>query len=139
KHNVRTVIGQMDALLKAPLGESPFVQMAKADAPAFRKQLEDLEKLQIRPAIQRYRDFLRDTYVNGAREAIGVIANPDGAACYEASVKYYATVAMTPKEVHDLGLAQMEKIQNEMRQIGQRSFTTSDPIALLKLVRNDPK
>lgn len=139
KHNVQTVIGQMDALLKAPIAESPFVQMAKKDAPAFRKQLEDLEKTQIRQAIQRYRDFLRDVYVKGAREAIGVSANPDGGACYEASVKYYATVAMTPKEVHDLGLSQMDKIQTEMRQIGERSFNTSDPIALLKLVRTDPK
>ncbi|HYN10413.1 MAG TPA: DUF885 domain-containing protein [Vicinamibacterales bacterium] len=139
KHNVRTVIGQMDALLKAPLAESPFVQMAKADMPEFRKQLEALEKTQIRPAIQRYRDFLRDEYVAGAREEIGVSANPNGAACYEASVKYYATVAMTPKAVHDLGLAQMEKIQTEMRQIGERFFKTSDPIALLKLVRSDPK
>ncbi len=139
KHNVQTVIGQMDALQKAPIAESPFVQMAKKDAPGFRKQLEDLEKTQIRPAIQRYRDFLRDVYVKEAREAIGVSANPDGGACYEASVKYYATVAMTPKEVHDLGLAQMDKLQAEMRRIGERSFDTSDPIALLKLVRTDPK
>jgi uncharacterized protein (DUF885 family) len=139
KHNVQTVIGQMDALLKAPLGESPFVQMAKADMPEFRKQLESLEKTQIRPAIQRYRDFLRNEYMAAAREEIGVSANPNGAACYEASVKYFATVAMTPKEVHDLGLAQMDKIQTEMRQIGERGFKTSDPIALLKLVRTDPK
>ena len=50
----------MDALLKAPVAESPFVQMAKTGrAGVFRKQLEELEKTQIRPAIQRYRDFLR--------------------------------------------------------------------------------
>jgi uncharacterized protein (DUF885 family) len=113
--------------------------MAKKDAPGFRKRLEEIEKTQIRPAIQRYRDFLRDVYVKEAREAIGVSANPDGGKCYEASVKYYATVDMTPKEVHDLGLTQMDKIQAEMRKIGQRGFNTSDPIALLKLVRTDPK
>jgi uncharacterized protein (DUF885 family) len=139
KHNVQTVIGQMDELLKAKVAESPFVQMAKADAPAFRKQLEDLETSQIRPAIARYHDFLQKEYLASARDAIGVDANPDGAACYTAAVKYHATVSMTPKEIHDLGLAQMEKIQAEMRQIGQRSFNTSDPIALLKLVRSDPK
>ena len=139
KHNVQTVIGQMDELLKAKVAESPFVQMAKADAPAFRKQLEDLETSQIRPAIARYRDFLQKEYLASARDAIGVDANPEGAACYTAAVKYHATVSMTPKEIHDLGLAQMEKIQAEMRQIGQRSFNTADPVALLKLVRSDPK
>jgi uncharacterized protein (DUF885 family) len=33
----------------------------------------------------------------------------------------------------------MAKIQAEMRQIGERSFKVADPIALLKLVRTDPK
>ena len=139
RHNVRTVIAQMEAMLEAQIKDSPFVQMAKADAPEFRKQLEELEKSQIRPAIQRYRDFLQKEYVANAREAIGVSANPNGAACYEAAVKYHSTVAMSPKEVHDLGLDQIEKIQAEMRQIGERGFKTSDPIALLKLVKTDPK
>jgi uncharacterized protein (DUF885 family) len=140
RHNVRTVIGQMDAMLQAPVKDSPFVLMARPDAPpGFRKQLESLETTQIRPAIQRYRDFLEKEYVPAAREAIGVSANPDGAACYDAAVKYHATVAMTAKEVHDLGLAEMAKIQAEMRQIGERSFKVADPIALLKLVRTDPK
>jgi uncharacterized protein (DUF885 family) len=130
----------MDAMLQAPVKDSPFVLMARPDAPpGFRKQLESLETTQIRPAIQRYRDFLEKEYVPAAREAIGVSANPDGAACYDAAVKYHATVAMTAKEVHDLGLAEMAKIQAEMRQIGERSFKVADPIALLKLVRTDPK
>ena len=140
RHNVRTVIGQMNAMLKTPLKDSPFVLMARPDAPPeFRKQLEALETTQIRPAIQRYRDFLEKEYVAAAREAIGVSANPNGTACYEAAVKYHATVAMSAKEVHDLGLAEMAKIQAEMRQIGERGFKVSDPIALLKLVRSDPQ
>ena len=140
RHNVRTVIGQMNAMLKTPLKDSPFVLMARPDAPPeFRNQLEAPETTQIRPAIQRYRDFLDKEYVAAAREAIGVSSNPNGTACYEAAVKHYATVAMSAKEVHDLGLAEMAKIQAEMRQIGERGFKVSDPIALLKLVRSDPK
>ena len=39
KGNVKSVIEQVDAMLAAPVKDSPFVQMAKADAPAaFRKQ-----------------------------------------------------------------------------------------------------
>jgi uncharacterized protein (DUF885 family) len=139
KHNVRTVIKQMDALLAAQIGESPFVQMAKKDAPDFRKKLEELEKTQIRSAIKKYRDFLNDTYLAAAREAIAVSANPNGQACYTAAVKYHATVEMTPKEVHDLGLSQIEKIRGEMIEIGKRSFGTSDPAKLLTTVKNDPK
>ena len=85
---------------------------------------------------QRYRDFLRDVYLPAAREAIGVSANPDGAACYAAAVKYHATVAMTPQQVHDLGSPQMEKIQSEMREIGQRSFKPDDPVQAARAREN---
>ena len=95
------MIGQVEAMLAAPVSASPFVQMAKADAPKFKAQLEELERAKIRPAIGRYRDFLKSTYLPAAREAIGVSANPNGPACYAAAVKYHATVDMTPKEIHD--------------------------------------
>jgi uncharacterized protein (DUF885 family) len=139
KSNVRVVIAQMDALLKAPVDDSPFVQMAKADAAAFRKDLIALETGQIRPAITRYRDFLRDTYLPAAREAIGVSANPGGATCYQAAVKYHATVNLTPQEIHDIGLAEMKKIQGEMRTIGERGFKQGDPAKLLDLVKTDAR
>jgi uncharacterized protein (DUF885 family) len=139
KHNVRVVIEQMDALLAAPLAESPFVQMADEGPAAFREQLDALERDGIRPAIQRYRDFLQATYLPAAREAIGVSVNPNGGECYTAALKYYATVDMTPQQVHDLGLAQMAQILAEMRAIGERSFGTADPRQLLALVRTDPQ
>jgi uncharacterized protein (DUF885 family) len=53
RHNVEVVIGQMDAMLAAPLGESPFVQMAKPGSTHhFRQDLEALEKGRIRPCRQ---------------------------------------------------------------------------------------
>ena len=138
KGNVKSVIDQVDAMLAAPVSASPFVQMAK-DAPKFKQQLDELERTKIRPAIKRYREYLAGPYLTGARESIGVSANPNGAACYAAAVKYHATVDMTPQQIHDLGKAQMEKIQAEMKEIGRRSFGTEDPRALLKLVRTDAK
>jgi len=140
KGNVQSVIAQVNAMLAAPIGDSPFVQMAKPGSPAsFKKALEDQERTMIRPAIAKYRDFLVKTYLPAAREAIGVSANPNGAACYLAAVKYHATVDMKAQEIHDLGKAQMEKIWAEMKTIGQRSFNVDDPAALLKLVKTDPK
>lgn len=140
KGNVQSVINQVNAMLAAPIDDSPFVQMAKAGAAAsFKKSLEDQERASIRPAITRYRDFLVKTYLPAAREAIGVNANPNGAACYAAAVKYHATVDMSAQQIHDLGKAQMEKIWAEMKEIGQRSFGVDDPAALLKLVKTDPK
>jgi uncharacterized protein (DUF885 family) len=138
RHNVEVVISQMDAMLAAPVSESPFVQMAKADAAAFRTALAKQESATIRPAIKRYRDYLKTTYLPAARTSIGVSANPKGAECYRAAVRTYATVDMTPQAVHDLGRAQMAQIHAELREMGA-AFGTSDPLELLKRVKNDPK
>ena len=48
--------------------------------PAFKKQLKKLETTTIRPAVKRYRNFLKTTYLPAARTSFDVSANPNGAA-----------------------------------------------------------
>lgn len=138
KSNVRTVIGQMEALLAAPSSESPFVQMAHRDNLEFQIQLNHLEEVEIKPAIKRYRDYLRDEYLPAAREAVGVGANPNGADCYRAAIRYHTTTEMTPEAIYALGLQQMEKTSAEMRKIGEERFGTGDIDSLITLAKADP-
>jgi len=137
RHNVESMIRMADALLAAPVAESPYVVMAKDSFPDFRSAMEALETDSIRPAIAAYRDFLSAEYVPAARTAIGVSANPDGAACYAAAVKYHATVAMTAQEVHQVGLDQMAVIRGEMETIAERLFGNRDVAAALTRLRGD--
>lgn len=136
--NVEAVIRQMDALLGAPVAESPFVAMAGAEDADFRAQMEQLELHELRPAIERYRDFLRDEYLPRARQAVGVSANPDGPACYRAAIRHHATVDLDAEEVHRIGLERMERIRAEMGEIAGRLVGTSDVDAALERLRTDP-
>jgi uncharacterized protein (DUF885 family) len=138
KGNVRAVIAIVHALLAAPVAQSPFVAMADS-AESLRPRLTVLERDGIRPAMRRYRDFLRDEYLPKAREAVGVSANPDGAACYRAAIRYHSTVDIPPEEVHRIGLAQMDSIRSEMRTIAARSFGSTDVDAVLRRLRTDPR
>jgi uncharacterized protein (DUF885 family) len=140
KGNVRIVIAQMNSLLGGTGSDQPFLSPAVRDkTPSFAAAYEKIFKEQMLPAIARYRDFLEKEYLPAAREDIGVSANPDGAACYEASVRQYSTLPVASKTVHELGLKQMEGIVAEMKAIGERSFQTSDVQALLTTLRTDPK
>ena len=137
---VRIVIDQVRSLASTPVKESPFASPAIRDkTPEFRKQFGALVAEQINPAAKRYADFLEKEYLPAAREAIPVTANPNGAACYDASVLYHSSSAKTAKEVHELGVRQNEQLVSEMKAIGERSFGTSDVPALLARVRTDPK
>jgi uncharacterized protein (DUF885 family) len=139
KQNVRIVIDQVRTLAATPLKDSPFASPAQRDkTPAFEEAFTTLVTREIVPAAKRYADFLERDYLPAAREATPIAANPNGAACYEASVRYHGSSPKTAKDVHALGLEQIAALDAEMKGIGERSFQTGDVPALLKKVRTDP-
>ncbi|MEJ8568006.1 DUF885 domain-containing protein [Elongatibacter sediminis] len=138
-NSVAAVVGQLDAFLGLPVEETPFmVAAANADI-GFRGRLAVTLENEVLPAFARYRDYLAETYAPSARETIGVDANPNGAACYRASVRYWATVELGPEEIHRIGLEHMERVMAELSEIGARSFDEPDPLKLLQLVKTDPQ
>jgi uncharacterized protein (DUF885 family) len=105
---------------------------------AFAKELAAVISEEIFPAVRRYRLFLASEYMPASRNEIGVTSDPGGRDCYLASVLFHATLPLTPEEIHETGLREMERIQDEMRAIGARSFGTDDVTELLSVVRADP-
>jgi len=138
--NVRIVIDQMNTLLAGKISDSPFDSPSVRDkTPEFQKAFDALVKEQINPAFKKYRDFLQREYLPAAREAIAVSANPNGAACYDASVRYHSSLPIPAAEVHATGLKMVEQIDAEMKAIAEKSFQTSDVAALLQKFRTDKK
>src|SRR5687767_8970775 len=134
--NVRAVIAQADAMLAGAPDTSPFFDpAARAKTTAFAKDVGTLIVESINPAIRRYRDFLQKEY--RGREAVGVSANPDGAACYAASLRFHTSLSLDPKTVHETGLQELARIEGEMAQIARDSFKTSDVKGLLNRLRTD--
>ena len=57
--NARSVVEQIDALLKYPPAESPFAAITKRDStPEFKAAVVKMVAEEIAPALKRYRDFL---------------------------------------------------------------------------------
>jgi uncharacterized protein (DUF885 family) len=138
KHIVRIVIDQARTLASSPPAESAFLAPARNDqAPEFATSFQALVSGQIVPAARRYADFLEREYLPAARDAIAVAANPDGAACYEASVRAFSTLPKSAKDVHETGLREVARIDAEMQAIAERSFNTRDVPALMQRLRTD--
>ena len=139
KNSVRALGDLLDAFLALDTTETPFVLAIQDQDIGYQQKMAELVEQKIMPAMQRYRDYLVAGYAQSARDSVGIDGNPDGAACYRASVRYWATVDMSPEEIHRVGLEQMDLILAEMSEIGARSFDEPDPIALLQLVKSDPQ
>jgi uncharacterized protein (DUF885 family) len=134
--NVRAVIAQADAMLAGTPDTAPFFDpAARSKNTAFGKDVGTLIVESINPAIRRYRDFLQKEY--HGREAAGVSANPEGAACYAASLRFHTSLSLDAKTVHETGLAELARIEGEMAQIARDHFKTTDVKALLNRLRTD--
>ena len=136
KGNVRIVIDQMNTLITTRLAESPFDSPSVRDrTPEFAKPFDAVVHDRIVPAFARYRDFLQKEYLPAARDAVAVSANPDGAACYDASVRAFSSLSIPARDVHATGVQQIEQLDAEMKAIGERSFHQSDVRTLLDEAR----
>lgn len=135
---VDRVTAQIDALLAAEPATSPLLGAAAgSDNAAFRSAAVAVMTTEILPAVRRYRSFLGE-YATVARTSTAVAALPDGAACYRALAHDSTSLELSADEIHQLGLTMMSGIHDEVRELGQRSFGTGDPTALLNRVRTDP-
>jgi uncharacterized protein (DUF885 family) len=140
KHIVRIVIDQVRTLAASKPADSPFATPGVRDkTPEFEKAFNALVAEQIVPAARRYADFLEREYLPAARDTIAVADQPDGAACYEASIRAHSTLAKSAKEVHDTGVREVARLDAEMKTIAERSFGTGDVPALMQRLRTDPK
>jgi uncharacterized protein (DUF885 family) len=137
---VRNVIGQLDDILSGPATRSPFYSPAARDSsPAFRAEYARAIEQELNPAIRRYRDFLTEIYLPKARERLGVSENPNGEACYRATIRSFATVEVAPDSVFAMGIEQMARVRAEMRTIAARSFGAESLTTLLPRLRTDPR
>lgn len=137
---VRNVIRQLDDLTSEGATRSPFYSPAERDSnPAFRADLARVINTELNPLIRQYRVFLAGEYLPRAREELGVSANPDGSSCYQATIRGFSTVALPADSVYAMGLAEMARIEDEMRAIAARSFSGESLATLLPKLRTDPR
>jgi uncharacterized protein (DUF885 family) len=132
------VLRQVDGILSSPVDSSPFASPALRDStPTFRRTYLAEMRDRLLPALRDYRTFLADRYVPRAREQIGVSTNPNGAACYQASVRRFTTLSLTPEEVYRAGEERLVEVERAMEPLASRVFGTRDLVAVRRRVRED--
>ncbi|HXU46348.1 MAG TPA: DUF885 domain-containing protein [Thermoanaerobaculia bacterium] len=120
----------------------PFAKMPQTFPAADRKRLLDQGRASVLRAISGYRTFLEfysKEYYPAARTTLAASALPDGAAFYRFQIRKFTTVDLSPEEIHRIGLAEVERIDKEMRAVMRQTGFTGDFPAFLELLRTDPR
>jgi len=94
---------------------------------------------QVRPAFRKLEAFIRNQYLPACRTSIAASKLPAGPAYYAQAVKDSTTTAMSPQEIHELGLREVARIQNAIKTIMKDTGFVGDFAAFTKFLNTDPQ
>jgi uncharacterized protein (DUF885 family) len=146
---VERVVEQVNELEKQPVEEwallKPLHDIPK-DWPAeeqasFTADLTAAVTDGVRPALLAYRDFLRDSILPEARpqDKSGLMHIAGGEACYKNLILLHTTLDLSAKEIHEIGLAEVARINDETRALGKTVLGIDDLEAIHQRLRTDPE
>ncbi|MCI0413054.1 DUF885 domain-containing protein, partial [bacterium] len=84
-------------------------------------------------------EFMQKEYIPKTRRTLGASALPNGKKYYEYLVHHYTTLPLTPEEVHQIGLNEVQRIKKEMEEIIRSVHFKGDFAAFLKFLRTDKR
>lgn len=92
------------------------LKLSKKAEESYLKEAQDILVKQVRPA---YLDFISsfEKQKKRSKYSDGVWRLPRGNEFYKTMVQRHTTTDLTPEQIHQMGLANVERLQNEMRQI----------------------
>ncbi|RPI21865.1 MAG: DUF885 domain-containing protein, partial [Actinobacteria bacterium] len=144
---VDKTIAAISNWLETPIDDDPMlnVQVPAAfddgQAAAWKDRLKSVVADDIRAALTRHRDYIRDGVGPVARpnDRPGVCHLPDGEVVYARALHRWTTLPMQAGEVHEVGLSQIAKLEDEYRAIAGPLLGTTDLQEIHSRLRDDPE
>ncbi len=148
---IRRVLDEMSAFIAKPPQENPLyitlqekLASVKKVSPRQQEKIlgaaRDAIQQVVYPAYQKFIDYFT-ALEQKADDNDGIWKLPDGEACYTWCLRSNTTTDYTPAQVHELGLQEVERIENEMRAIfAHLGYTNiSSPTRLLAELAQDER
>jgi uncharacterized protein (DUF885 family) len=146
KLTINNVIQQFDTQLAIPIEESQFMGPVKM----FPEEFSDEDKARLTEAYtaktqaiydahERMRDFLRDEYLEYAREEVGLSQMKGGATLYQLNIESTTTLPLEADYIHALGLREVERVKSELEKVQQEVGFEGTLNEFFDYVRTDPQ
>jgi uncharacterized protein (DUF885 family) len=112
-------IAQIERLLSIPIEEAIIPATVRGASDEDRERIRDIVREVVYPADQAFLETLRGEYRHASREEPGIWSAPDGEQIYRTAIRSWTTLEMEPQAIHEIGLADLEAIEGERREIAR--------------------
>jgi uncharacterized protein (DUF885 family) len=127
-----------ESALFEPFTRMP-VQFTNAQKKAYVAKAEQLIKDAVVPAYQHFYDYFQTEYLPHCRQQAGIGSVNGGDDYYAYAANYFTTTTLTPKQIHELGLSEVERIQQEMNAIIKQVEFKGSYAEFLQFLATDPR
>jgi uncharacterized protein (DUF885 family) len=125
---VRFLLEKLPVQCEGIIDADPFLLPTKKypasisleDQKRLTQQITDALNTDVIPAYKTFAAFLRTEYAPQGRITLSVTSLPEGEKRYENDIYARTTTHMTPDEIHQLGLREIDRIQTEMTAIAKK-------------------
>jgi prolyl oligopeptidase len=122
---------------------APFKKVPASFAAADRARLEGAARAAITgsvvPAYRRFADFFAKEYLPGCLPDVGAWQLPRGDAAYAYLARMHTTTAMTPQQIHDVGLHEVARLRSEMLALLTKTGFKGGLPEFFTWLRSDPQ
>lgn len=138
----RTILGTITDTPEASVFWQPFrtrpATIAAADWTALQADARAAISEGVMPAYREFLAYYTNEYAPHCARAVGVSAEPNGAAYYAFLAREETTTELAPEQIHQLGLKEVARIRAEMDAVVARSGFAGDRKAFIAHLRTDP-
>jgi uncharacterized protein (DUF885 family) len=131
-----------DAVERSPAWR-PFLAFPSGIDPSDRARLVDQARRviaeRITPAFKRLKTFATATYMRESNSPLGASKLPGGSAYYEALIAARTSTTMSAREIHELGLREVERIGIEMEQVMRETGFNGTRADFFKFLHDSPQ
>lgn len=127
-----------ESLFWDPVKNMP-VEFSKEERARLTAAYQKAIQTEIVPAFRALHDFIRDDYMKHTRATVGLSDLPNGKEWYAYQVKAYTTTDLTPEQIHQMGLDEVERIHGEMRNVMKELGFKGDLKAFFDYMNSEPK
>ncbi len=85
------------------------------------------------------KNFFDNEYIPNAPDNIGAAHWPNGAEYYQVRANHFSTLDMSVKEIHELGLKEVARIQKEMEAVMRKAGFDGTRREFIEFLRTDPQ
>ena len=145
--SVEPVISVLNDISKRDVQESklftPFKTKPKnitdTNWECLTKEAQVLILDRVQPSYKKLADFLRDEYLPKTRPDISSSSLPNGAEFYKTCLKFHTTTNFSPKEVHEIGKSDVQRITGRIEEVRRKIGFKGDLKAFCNFIKTEKK